>query len=325
MNRSSASSNEPEILRGLPAVLIAGPTASGKTAISLELARRLSGEIVNADSMQVYRYMDIGTAKPTLYERQLVPHHLLDVADPDEPFDAARYLELARPVIDGLHWRGMVPLVVGGTGLYMKVLTRGICSGPPSDPKIRERLIAEEQAGGLAELHRDLSRVDPEAASRIHPHDRQRILRALEVFLASGTPLSLSQKQHGFQDTGFPAIKILLGRERDELYSRIERRVEIMLEEGLREEVERLIAMGYSPSLKSMQSLGYKQMAAHLAGELTMDEAAYLIKRETRRYAKRQLTWFRGDPDFRSFHADDVEGIFSFVAAELKSGSPNSD
>ncbi len=317
MNISSSSSREPETLKVPPAVLIAGPTASGKTAVSLELARRLSAEIVNADSMQVYRFMDIGTAKPTGDERRQAPHHLLDVVYPDEPFDAARYLELAAPVIADIHCRGRVALVVGGTGLYMKVLTRGICSGPSSDAEVRERLIAEEKERGLAALHDDLSGVDPDSALRIHPHDRQRILRALEVYYSTGAPLSLSQKQHGFRESPVRAVRILLLRDRDELYARIERRVEIMLQEGLKEEVERLIARGYSPSLKSMQSLGYKQMAAHLAGEFTFDEAVRLIKRDTRRYAKRQLTWFRGDPDFRAFHADDIEAIFAFISSEL--------
>lgn len=298
-------------------MLIAGPTASGKTAVSLELARRLSAEIVNADSMQVYRFMNIGTAKPTGDERRQAPHHLIDVVHPDEPFDAARYLELAAPVIADIHRRGRVALVVGGTGLYMKVLTRGICSGPSADPGVRERLILEEEKRGLSALHDDLTRVDPDSALRIHPHDRQRILRALEVYYSTGAPLSLSQKQHGFRESPVRAVKILLLRERDELYARIERRVESMLQEGLKEEVERLVARGYSASLKSMQSLGYKQMAAHIAGEFTLDEAVRLIKRDTRRYAKRQLTWFRGDPDFRPFHADDLEGIFSFVSAEL--------
>jgi tRNA dimethylallyltransferase len=318
MIRSTDSSNAPEKERGLPVILLAGPTASGKTSLAIRLARSLATEIVNGDSMQVYRYMDIGTAKPTDAERREVPHHILDVADPDEPFDAARYLEVATPVISALHDRGKIPIVVGGTGLYMKVLTRGICSGPTSDPATKEDLVRDESSKGLAWLHSELARVDPEAGSRIHPHDRQRIFRALEVFRLTGVPLSLHQKQHRFEQSIFPTIKLSIFRDREELYDRINRRVERMLEEGLKGEVQRLLDMGYGPELKPMQSLGYRQMAEHLLGDLSLDRALYLIQRETRRYAKRQLTWFRADPEFHWFHAGDFEGILSWVSGKLK-------
>ncbi len=317
MTTFSNSSNEPE-QAALPVILLAGPTAAGKTALSLELAKRLSSEIVNADSMQVYRYMDIGTAKPTASERELIHHHLIDIADPDDPFDAARYSDLAIPVVKDLHVGGKIPLVVGGTGLYMKVLTRGICPGPPTDPDVKERLAREAETRGLAELHLRLSEIDPRAASKIHPNDRQRILRALEFFYSTGTPLSESQSLHGFAQTLFPTIKILVSREREELYGRINRRTEIMIEEGLRGEVESLLSMGYGPELKPMQSIGYAQMVRHVLGEIGLDETIYLIRRDTRRYAKRQLTWFRGDPGFRTFNADDVECIFSHILGELR-------
>ncbi|MCE5335097.1 MAG: tRNA (adenosine(37)-N6)-dimethylallyltransferase MiaA [Desulfobacteraceae bacterium] len=319
MTRSAASSKEPETGGAPPTlILLAGPTASGKTALSLELARRLSAEIVNADSMQVYRFMDIGTAKPTPEERALIAHHLIDVADPDSDFDAARYLELARPAVEDLHRRGKVPLVVGGTGLYMKILTRGICPGPASDLAIRERLIVDEAERGLPQLYADLERIDPESALRIHPNDRQRILRALEFFLLTGVPLSLSQARHGFSDALFPAVKIFIHRDREELYGRIDRRVEAMLEAGFKSEVEHLLDLGFGPELKSMQSLGYRQMVGHIRGDLTLDRAVYLIKRDTRRYAKRQITWFKADPEFRFFHAGDVESIFSHIAGGLR-------
>ncbi len=305
-------------------MLLAGPTASGKTTLSLALAGALGGnlpaEVVNADSMQVYRHMDVGTAKPSAEERSLVRHHLLDVADPDEPFDAARYLSAARPVIDSLRLRGVLPLVVGGTGLYMRVLTRGICSGPPSDPAVKEELILLEKTRGLAPLYEELLRVDPEAAARIHPNDRQRILRALEVYRVGGVALSALQKPHGFSRELFPTIKIFITRERGELYERIERRVEGMISAGLKSEVEGLLAMGYGPELKSMQSIGYKQMAAHVAGALPLEEALFSIKRETRRYAKRQITWFGGEADFVSFAAEDLEGIHRFICQRLETG-----
>lgn len=297
-------------------VLLGGPTAVGKTSLSLELAERLPGEIVNADSMQVYRYMDIGTAKPSPAERSAVAHHLIDVANPDEPFDAARYRDLARPAIDDIHARGNVPLIVGGTGLYMKVLTRGICSGPPADSRIKEDLVLEEQTVGLATLHEELSRIDPDAASRIHPHDRQRIHRALEVFRLTGIPISAYQKSHGFEETLLPAVKVFVFRERDDLYARINSRVEEMMARGFEDEVRRLLEMGYGPDLKPMQSLGYRQIAGYLLGRLSRDEALYQMKRETRRYAKRQLTWFRGDPEFRWFHVEDFESILKWIVKE---------
>ena len=297
----------------LPIILLAGPTAVGKTGLSLDLAARLGTEIVNADSMQVYRFMDIGTAKPVPEERARVVHHLLDVVNPDESFDASRYLDLARPVLAKLHARGLIPLVVGGTGLYMKVLTRGICEGAPGDAETKERLLLEEREGGLAALHGELARVDPAAAGRIHPHDRQRILRALEVYRLTGTPLSEWQEQHRFSQTAYRAVKIFLFKERDEIYDQIDRRVHAMMEQGFLEEVRRLFDMGYRADLKPMQSLGYKQLAAVLEGRLALDEAVVQIQRETRRYAKRQMTWFRGDPEFRWIRAGDRDAVLDRV------------
>ncbi len=318
MNRSCAPSNALDRERALPVILLAGPTAAGKTSLSLELARSLDTHIVNADSMQVYRFMDIGTAKPSPAERALVPHHLLDVADPDEQFDAVRYADTARPVVESLHRIKKIPLVVGGTGLYMKVLTRGICSGPSSDPELKARLLDEEKTGGLPLLYSELERIDPEAAARIHQNDRQRILRAVEVFRLTGVPLSVQQKRHGFDEELFSTLKIFIFRDREELYRRIDLRVDRMIEEGLKEEVARLLDMGYGPDLKPMQSLGYKQMAQHLLGACDLDRAIYLIKRDTRHYAKRQLTWFRADPAFQWFHAEDCSGILAWIAGRLE-------
>jgi len=296
-----------------PVILLAGPTAVGKTQLALEIAHRLGTEIINCDSMQVYRYMEIGTAKPTPEERALVPHHLLDVADPDEPFDAASYAELARPVIESLQNRGKMPLVVGGTGLYMKVLTRGICPAAPRHPAIREQLRRELEEHGLERLHQELGRVDPEAGRRLHPHDRQRVLRALEVQRLTGIPLSCWQSQHRFQQTIYRTVKIFLYRDRNVLYERINRRVRQMLEQGLVAEVRRLLAMGYGPELKSMQAVGYKQLAAHLLGACPLASAVSDMERATRHYARRQLTWFRGDPEFRWVQADDRQGILEWL------------
>jgi tRNA dimethylallyltransferase len=296
-----------------PLVILAGPTASGKTSLAIELAARISAEIVNADSMQVYRRMEIGTAKPTPAERRIVPHHLIDVADPDEPFDAARYAKAAEEAIDEIQERGRVPLVVGGTGLYIRALTRGLCQGPPSDPEVKGRLVEAERSKGLGELYIELLKFDPESAARIHRNDRQRIIRALEVFHAGGVPLSVLQARHGFREVLRPAIKVFINRERNSLYERIDRRVDRMIESGLKGEVEGLLAMGYSSDLKSMQSIGYRQMCAFIAGQMSMQEAVGEMKRETRRYAKRQITWFRGDAEFRNFDADDIEGIYGYI------------
>ncbi len=318
MNRFTDSSKGVDPERDTPLVLLAGPTASGKTSLSIQLAARIAAEIVNADSMQVYRHMDIGTAKPTLEERRIIPHHLIDAVSPDEPFDAARYVQLARPAVEDIKKRGKVPLVVGGTGLYMKVLTRGLCPGPSSDGELKKKLVADEKARGLREIYGDLLRIDPESAARIHPNDRQRILRALEVFALTGVPLSVSQKAHCFKEELFASVKIFVNREREALYERIDRRVDLMIESGLKDEVEKLLGMGYGAELKAMQSLGYKQMSAHIFGAMTLGEAALAIKRQTRHYAKRQITWFRGDREFRSFDADDFEGILSYVKTMIQ-------
>lgn len=299
--------------KSLPIILLAGPTAAGKTSLALDLAEALGTEIVNADSMQVYRHMDIGAAKPTIEERSRVRHHLLDAADPDEDFDAARYLELARPAVDDLHRQGKIPLVVGGTGLYMKVLLRGICEGAPPDAALRQEIAAELRDRGLAALHAELQTVDPVLARRIHPNDRQRIVRAIEVFRATGEPLSRRQNRHMFEESRYPAFKFFLYREREELYERIDRRARRMVETGFVDEVRRLLAMGYGPELKPMQSLGYRQMTDHLLGKIDLEEAIRRMQRDTRRYAKRQITWFRGDPEFQWIEAGNREEILRRV------------
>lgn len=306
----------------LPVVLVAGPTGVGKTAFAVELARRLGSEIVNADSMQVYRYMDIGTAKPTPEERSVVAHHLLDIVDPGEPFDAGDYVERARPVIRTLHEAGKVPLIVGGTGLYLKVLTRGICAGAPGDPDVRRRLIEEEQTLGLPVLHRRLLEVDPELGARLHPNDRQRILRALEVFRHSGKPLSHWQRQHRFEDTPYRTVKLFLNRDREELYRRIDARVDAMMAQGFLDEVRKLLAMGFGPDLKPMQSLGYRQLARHLRGEMSLNDAVGEIRRDTRRYAKRQLTWFRADPQFQWLDAAGARDLVARIARQVEEAMP---
>jgi tRNA dimethylallyltransferase len=282
-------------------VVICGATGVGKTSGAIELALRLDGEIVGADAMQIYRHMDIGTAKPTAAEQARVAHHMIDVVDPDEPYDAARYARDARAVIDTLLRRGKVPLVVGGTGFYIRALTGGLFEAAPADLDIRRRLQETHRQIGSQALYRQLSRCDPATAGRLHPNDSYRVIRALEVFEATGRPLGELQRRHRFADRPYTVLTLGLHRERDALYQRIDARVEAMMAAGFVEEVRRLLDRGYGPELKSMQSLGYRHVAAWLAGRFNRTDAVTLMKRDTRRYAKRQLTWFR--------HLDGIQWI----------------
>jgi len=285
----------------LPLVVLVGPTAVGKSALALEMALKFGLEIVNADSMQVYRGMDIGSAKPSPEERNLVAHHLIDIRNPDEEYSAARFREEARQIIDALASRGTRALVVGGTGLYIQTLLKGLCAAPAADKQLREELKQQEQERGKWYLHHRLAAVDPEAASRIHPNDTFRVIRALEVFHLTGKPLTEHHRAHLLNAAGLNPLKIGLMRDRPELYRRIEARVDSMISSGLVEEVKQLLKKGYPPSIKAFQSLGYKQILSFLQGEAGLDEAIGLIKRNTRRYAKRQLTWFRKDTAIQWF------------------------
>jgi tRNA dimethylallyltransferase len=269
----------------------------GKTRFSIDLAGTVGAEIIGADSMQIYRYMDIGTAKPTAEERAQVPHHLVDFCDPSESFDAAAYARMARETVDRILKKGRVPLVAGGTGLYIKGLLGGLFQGPSPDPDIRKSLREEAQRSGAPALHQRLARVDPETAARLHPNDAFRVVRALEVLEATGEPISRQQDRHRFGDVPYQALKLGLFLERDVLYRRIDRRCDAMLEEGLIEEVRELLDRGYSPALKPMQSIGYRHVIDFLQGRVDMAETRRLFRRDTRRYAKRQLTWFKADPE----------------------------
>jgi tRNA dimethylallyltransferase len=278
-------------------IVICGPTGLGKTAVSIELAIELHGEIIGADSMQIYRYMDTGTAKPTLDEQARVPHHLIDIVDPDEPFDAAMFAKMAGEMIMKLHIEGIVPFVVGGTGLYIKALVHGLSHAGPADTNIRKCLKEAELLHGSGFLYEKLSKCDPVAAESIHPNDTYRIIRALEVYEATGMAISQYSKDHGFEKRRFDVLKIGLHMEREALYDRINQRVDAMIGEGLVDEVNMLLGRGYSEDLKSMQSIGYRHMVDFIKGRITWEEAVRTLKRDTRRYAKRQMTWFKADPE----------------------------
>lgn len=278
-------------------LVICGPTASGKSELALRLARALDAEIVNADSMQVYRGLDIGTAKPTSEELAEVQHHLIDVADPDRLFSAADFADAADAAISDITGRGKRVLVVGGTGLYIRALLKGLVESPSGAGEIRRALHLEADALGNEAMLEKLRQVDPEAALRIHPNNLVRIIRALEVYRLTGIPLSRYQQEHAFAGQRYWSLQIGIRVERRELYNRIEARVDRMLAEGLLTEVAGLLAAGYGRELKSLRAIGYKEAAAFLSGECSLEDAAQLIKRDTRRYAKRQLTWFKADSD----------------------------
>lgn len=278
-------------------IVICGPTGIGKTELSLALAEAFGGSIVSADSMQIYRYMDIGTAKPDASERLRVHHYMIDVADPDEAFDAARFCREGRQAVARIRAAGNVPFVVGGTGFYIRALLHGLFESPPVVSDILQRLKAEAADNGIAPLYRRLSVFDPAAAARIHPNDAYRVIRALLVCESTGMPVSAIRNAHGFQDQPFDALCLCLSVDRDVLYERIDRRVDAMLRAGLLEEVKGLLDRGYASDLRPMQAIGYRHMADIIEGRMGREEAVDLLKRDTRRFAKRQLTWFRREPD----------------------------
>jgi tRNA dimethylallyltransferase len=276
-----------------PIPVVIGPTAVGKTDLSLCLAHELEAEIVGGDSRQVYRFLDIGTAKPSAIQRQAVRHHLIDIVDPDEPLNAARFARLAWGCIHSIEARAKLPLIVGGSGLYLRALTDGLFAGPGAAPHLRARLEAEAQSLGLPALYDRLIAVDQAAAQRVHPHDRVRIIRALEIYTLTGTPISQWQCQWQQPRRHRAFVFIGLTRDREELRQRIAVRTEAMLQAGLEAEVRTVLAMGYAPGLPTLQSVGYGEIVAYLDGKWDLAHARQLIERHTWRLAKRQMTWFR--------------------------------
>ncbi len=298
-------------------LVICGPTASGKSALALRLAYALDAEIVNADSMQIYRGLDIGTAKPSKEQQAEIRHHLIDVADPDHPFSAADFAEAADGAIRNIVSRGKRVVVAGGTGLYIRALVNGLVDSPSGAGEIRRELQDEADRIGNAAMLERLRLVDPVLAAGLHPNNLVRIIRALEVFRLTGIPLSRYQKEHAFATRRYDTLQIGISVERDLLYRRIDERVEQMLAAGLLNEVSTLLAAGFGRDLKSMRSIGYKEAVACLHGELTSEEAIRLIKRDTRHYAKRQLTWFRADPDIMWFEYPEKFAIIQRNAIEF--------
>jgi tRNA dimethylallyltransferase len=300
-------------------VIICGPTASGKSLLGLELAEALNGEIVSADSMQVYIHMDVGTDKPPVEVRKRIHHHMIDLVYPDQRFDAAQYGEGAVRAIRGISDSGKRAFLVGGTGLYIKALVHGLFSCPAIPREIRGQLQSDARERGVAYLYEELERIDPGSASTIHPNDAYRIIRALEVWRTVGKPVSELRQGHGFSQDRYRVLKIGIDMERKTLYRRIEARVDRMIDRGLVAEVERLFNLGYGQNLRPMQSIGYRQIGAYLHGDLSRDCAIELIKRDSRRYAKRQLTWFRGDSEIHWVAGSNSKGdVFTRVKNFLK-------
>ncbi|MCL4474794.1 MAG: tRNA (adenosine(37)-N6)-dimethylallyltransferase MiaA [Nitrospirae bacterium] len=285
-------------------IILLGPTGVGKTGASILLAKALNTEIISADSMQIYRHMDIGTAKPSRKEMAGVKHHMIDIVEPSESFSAGQYIERVIPIIEHLHTQGKIPVIVGGTGLYIRAMTRGLFSGPSADWNLREELLAME-AAHTGSLYARLKKLDPEAASRIMGADTRRIVRALEVCLKTETGITELQKNLT-SPLPYPFILIGLTRERKELYELIEKRVDAMLAKGLVDEVRNLLGM--NPGKTAMQAIGYKEMALFFRGEISFDEAIRIIKKRSKNYAKRQFTWFRQEEGIQWL---DVTGLFT--------------
>jgi tRNA dimethylallyltransferase len=302
-----------------PLIAIVGPTGVGKSEAGVYLAERLRGEIVSADSMQIYRHMDIGTAKLGLEERRGIPHHMIDIVDPDDPYTVADYQRDAVMVIEEIRRRNKRVILVGGTGLYVKAIREGLdFSKAEGNPELRSELAEEARKKGNAYLYQRLTEVDPVTASRLHPNDVRRVIRALEIYLSTGRPMSeAAGKRNNWR---YAMIMVGLAmKNRASLYARLNRRVDRMIAQGLVNEVQWLLDHGYGPDLNAMQAIGYKEIALHLMGRLSLEEAVEEVKKSTRRYAKRQLSWYRKDTSIRWFFVDDVsvpdilEEIVSYV------------
>jgi tRNA dimethylallyltransferase len=305
-----------------PVVVVTGPTSAGKTALAIELAEKFGGEIVNADSMQVYRYMDIGTAKPSAEQRARVPHHLLDVVTPDVPYNAGRYLVEARRAATGIHARGKIVVLTGGTGLYIRVFLEGLLAAGSADPGLRERLEREDARaraeGHPEQLHERLRGVDPDAAARIHPNDARRIIRALEIVQHTGQPSAWLREAQRCADRPYRALQIALDPGRETLDRRIDAACARMLEAGLLREVRWLCDRHYSPDLPPMQSIGYRHLLPVAQGSDTLLNALAAMQRDTRRFARRQRTWLRRVPEARWFDPAARGEIFAAVEAFLR-------
>lgn len=308
-----------------PFIILTGPTAVGKTALSIALAKKINGAVISADSMQVYRGMDIGSAKVTPEEMQGVPHYLIDVLEPDEEFHVVKFQEMAKQALTEIYDRGQIPILVGGTGFYIQALLYDIdFTSQDEDTGLRQRYQALADEKGNQVLHDMLAKVDPVSAQTIHANNVKRVIRALEFYEKTGTPISLHNEQERKKESPYHFRYFVLTDDRQRLYQRIEQRIDLMLEAGLVEEVKALQAKGYHKGMVSMQGLGYKEILSWLNGEISYDEAVYILKRDTRHFAKRQLTWFRRERDViwldKSAYDYDDEKILNTILKNLSDG-----
>ncbi len=304
---------------------VVGPTASGKTSLAIELAHRLQTEIISADSMQVYRGMEIGTSAPTPEECERVRHHLVGFLDPDQPCSAGDFERMARPIVDTLNSSGKVAVVAGGSGLYVSALIDGLFEGPPANQAIRDHLHSQAEHYGVAPLFERLQKTDPDYAELIQPNDLRRIVRALEVHEVTGRTLTSHHREHQRERNPLEAIQVALDLPRDTLYRRIDLRVDRMIAGGFVDEVQRLLDAGYGDALERLRSLGYRDFAAYLRGECSFEDALEAMKRNTRRFAKRQLTWFRADPRIHWIPASDSGSIEEYIQQALGLGRLSDD
>lgn len=297
-------------------IVVCGPTASGKTDVAIMLAQLIESEIISSDSMQIYKHMDIGTAKPTAYEQSLVQHHMIDCIEPDADYNVALYQKDATQIANTLYGKNMIPIIAGGTGLYIQSLLEPVTfTDATKDETIRLQLEKEANKKGNEYLHNKLQAIDKEAAEAIHPNNIRRTIRALEVYYTTGKTLTAYKKENKESQPTIDAIKIGLTMDRGLLYQRINQRVDKMLEAGLVEEVEHLLKMGYNPLSNALQAIGYKEIIAYLEGRYSLEESIELVKQGSRRYAKRQLTWFRRQEDIKWFDATDFNGANQSILA----------
>lgn len=326
---STAAGNRKAVF---PAIILVGPTAIGKTAVAIEIARRFDAEIIGVDSMQVYRHMDVGTAKPTPAELREIPHHLIDIVEPDDPYNVARFVDDALAAVSRCRDQGRLPLLVGGTGLYLKGLLNGLFPEPVTAPgrqtekdkeTTRQGLVEQLRHRGHQDLFAELQLLDPDSAARIHPRDTQRLVRALEIFHLTAEPWSKHLKRRNCmtalqQQLSVSALRLGLTADRQILYQRINQRVGLMMEQGFLQEVENLLAMGYDASLPAMQSIGYRHLVQYIKGDCDWQRTRELLARDTRRYAKRQYTWFNQDPGIIWFEISQQEELIRLVARYLE-------
>lgn len=312
-----------EIRSKRPLIIITGPTAVGKTALSVELAKEIGGEIISADSMQVYRYMDIGSAKVTKEEMDGVPHHLIDVLEPTEEFNVVTFQKMAKEALEGIYERGHIPVIAGGTGFYIQALLYDIdFTETKEDDSYRKALEEKAAKEGPEALHEMLKAVDPESADAIHANNVKRVIRALEFHAQTGGKISEHNEKERGKESPYQFFYYVLNTDRPVLYERIDRRVDVMLAQGLVEEVKKLKEMGCTRELISMQGLGYKEILAYLDGETSLEEAVYILKRDTRHFAKRQLTWFKRERDVRWLNLPEFDNdrtkVLAHIVTEVK-------